>query len=113
MARRPTHPGCQLSDLFRLLGEPHVLDILHLFLQEGERLRFTTIQARLAMSPNTLTERLKKLVQAGLLTRHAFNEIPPRVEYAATAKAQELKIVFDTLTAWAGRNALEPAPVAG
>jgi DNA-binding HxlR family transcriptional regulator len=100
--------GCQLSDLFRLLGEPHVLDILHLFLREGGTLRFTAVQARLGMSPNTLTERLKRLVAAGLLTRTAFSEIPPRVEYEATAKARELGTVFDELTHWARRNALEP-----
>jgi DNA-binding HxlR family transcriptional regulator len=109
------HTGCQLSDLFRLLGEPHVLDILHLFLQSREGLRFTAVQNRLAMSPNTLTDRLKSLVQAGLLTRHAYNEIPPRVEYRATRKALELVEVFDALVGWASRNALEPVaePPAG
>lgn len=100
----PTH-GCTLTDLFRLLGERHVPDVLHRILQE-EGVRFNVIQQDLAMSPNTLSDRLKKLVEAGLVTRHAFHEIPPRVEYAATSKARELGTVFDTLDRWAGRHSL-------
>lgn len=101
--------GCQLSELFRLLGERYTPDIIHLVLQH-ESLRFTEIQDALEMSPNTLTQRLKTLVQAGLITRKAYQEIPPRVEYAATAKARDLSSVFDTLTEWAEHHTLEPVP---
>lgn len=97
--------GCQISELFGLLGERHVPDIVHLILQR-DSLRFTTIQDELDMSPNTLSDRLKKLVAAGLVTRHAYQEIPPRVEYEATEKARELDPVFDVLTQWAARHTL-------
>ncbi len=97
--------GCTLTDLFRLLGERHVPDVLHRVLQD-ESVRFNTIQQDLGMSPNTLSDRLKKLQHAGLVTRHAYQEIPPRVEYAATAKARELGAVFDTLGRWAEHNTL-------
>lgn len=101
--------GCEMVDLFRLLGKSHVMAILYLFLQEepGPH-RFVDIQNRLELSPNTLTERLKDLVGAGLLTRTAFNEIPPRVDYEATKKAKELDAVFSTLVDWARRNSLAP-----
>jgi DNA-binding HxlR family transcriptional regulator len=99
--------GCQLSELFRLLGERHVPDIVNLVLQH-ESVRFTTIQNELNMSPNTLSQRLKRLVAAGLVTRHAYQEIPPRVEYVATDKARELSLVFETLSRWAERHTLTP-----
>lgn len=101
--------GCQLSELFRLLGERYTPDIIHLVLQH-ESLRFTEIQDELEMSPNTLTQRLKTLTEAGLVTREAYEEIPPRVEYAATDKARDLRSVFDTLTEWAEDHTLEPVP---
>ncbi|MBI2078946.1 MAG: helix-turn-helix transcriptional regulator [Euryarchaeota archaeon] len=100
--------GCKIGELFRLLGESHVLDILYLFLAEPRPRRFVHIQDELKMSPNTLSDRLRELVKAGLLTRTAFNEIPPRVEYAATSKATEFQAVFEQLTDWAKRNDLQP-----
>lgn len=101
--------GCEVGELFRLLGKSHVMGILYLFLkdQPGPH-RFVDIQKRLELSPNTLTERLKELVDAGLLTRTAYNEIPPRVDYEATQKAKELDAVFVTLIEWAKRNNLQP-----
>ena len=106
--------GCEISDLFRLLGKSHVMRILYLFLKEDPRAhRFVDVQHRLDLSPNTLTERLKELVQAGLLTRTAYNEIPPRVDYEATQKARDLESVFVALMDWSRRHNLEPVAEQG
>jgi len=101
--------GCDIADLFRLLGKSHVMRILYLFLHEDPRPhRFVDVQSRLGLSPNTLTERLKELVAAGLLTRTAYNEIPPRVDYEATQKARDLERVFVFLMEWSRKHNLEP-----
>ena len=106
--------GCEVGELFRVLGKSHMLDVLHLFLYEEGPKRFVEVQHRLGLSPNTLTERLKELQQVGLLSRTAYNEIPPRVDYEATPKARDLMPVFAALLAWAQRNTLtaDSAPVA-
>ena len=41
-------------------------------------------------STRTLSIRLKELEKGGILERHRYNEIPPRVEYTLTIKGQEL-----------------------
>jgi DNA-binding HxlR family transcriptional regulator len=41
-------------------------------------------------STRTLSIRLKELEKSGILERHRYNEIPPRVEYTLTTKGQEL-----------------------
>lgn len=107
--------GCEIQDLFRLLGKSHTLDILHLFVvqEPSESLRFVEVQNTLKLSPNTLSERLKELVEAGLLSRQAYNEIPPRVDYQATRKARDLDPVFQALIAWARRNDLAPVAAEG
>lgn len=106
--------GCDIADLFRLLGKSHVMRILYLFLHEDPRPhRFVDVQNRLGLSPNTLTERLKELVEAGLLTRTAYNEIPPRVDYEATQKARDLENVFVFLMEWSRRHNLEPVAEPG
>ncbi len=88
-----------------------MLDLLHIFLRDAPGPhRFVDLQERLSISPNTLSDRLRELVEAGLLTRTAYNEIPPRVDYQATPKALDLLPVFESLTAWAARNDLRAEP---
>ena len=41
-------------------------------------------------STRTLSIRLKELEKGGILERHRYNEIPPRMEYTLTIKGQEL-----------------------
>jgi DNA-binding HxlR family transcriptional regulator len=107
-----TDVGCQIGDLFRLLGKAHMLDILYILNveAEGQPRRFVDLQKELKISPNTLSDRLRELVEAGLLTRTAYNEIPPRVDYQTTTKAKDLGEVFESLRAWAGKHNLKPMP---
>lgn len=105
------HGGCRVTEIFQILGKAHMLDILHIFHSEPTPHRFVDIQERLRMSPNTLSERLRELVDAGLLRRAAYDEIPPRVDYTATEKALALAPVFESLTVWATAHDLRPEPV--
>jgi DNA-binding HxlR family transcriptional regulator len=106
--------GCAIGDLFRLLGKAHMMDILYAVMSQPDAkpMRFVDLQHALGISPNTLSERLRELVEAGLLTRTAYNEIPPRVDYQATAKARALHGVFRELAAWAGSHDLRPVEAA-
>jgi len=102
--------GCSIGELFKVLGKPHTLDILHTFIEEPAPRRFGELMDELELSPKTLAQRLRVLVGAGLLTRTAYNEIPPRVDYEVTKKAQRLRPIFDALAAWAAENDLKPMP---
>ena len=106
--------GCEIAELFRVLGKTYMLDLLHIFLVDNNGpKRFVELQDRLEISPNTLSDRLKELVAAGLLTRTPIpNKIPPWVDYEATAKAHDLRLVFDSLIEWATRHDLRALPVA-
>ena len=53
--------------------------------------RFSTLERSLAgISPKTLSERLKSLEEADIITRTAYPEVPPRVEYTLTPMGQDL-----------------------
>lgn len=100
--------GCPVGNLFAMLGQPHMLSVLHVFLQKPERrVRFGELQTELALSPKTLSRRLKTLVESGLLVRRQYNEIPPRVDYEATDKAQQFGELFHAMELWARHNTLE------
>lgn len=42
------------------------------------------LRALPGLSAKTLTERLRRLQELGMITRQTFNEVPPRVEYTLT-----------------------------
>ena len=64
-------------------------------------LRFSDLEAELDIAPNTLSTRLQDLTGAELLDRDAHDEVPPRVEYTPTGKAESLFPVFAHLHHWA------------
>jgi DNA-binding HxlR family transcriptional regulator len=53
--------------------------------------RFSVLERSLTgISPKTLSERLKSLEKAGILTRKSYAEVPPRVEYSLTPMGLDL-----------------------
>jgi DNA-binding HxlR family transcriptional regulator len=98
-----------VSDLLTLTSKAHAMALLREFAFTDGPHRFSELEAELGISPNTLSARLAEFVETGLLTRCSYDEIPPRVEYEVTAKADDLAPVFSHLYAWAETHDLEPA----
>jgi DNA-binding HxlR family transcriptional regulator len=65
-------------------------------------LRFVALQQRIpGISQRMLTLTLRHLERDGLLSRTAYAEVPPRVEYKLTALGQSLRDVVIALARWA------------
>lgn len=90
-----------VTRLLDLLGKAHAMAILSAFAFADGSLRFSQLEAELDVPPNTLSARLSDLTGAGLLHREAYDEVPPRVEYTPTPKAESLFPVFAHLHHWA------------
>ncbi|SFF51834.1 transcriptional regulator, HxlR family [Actinacidiphila alni] len=72
---------------------------------DGERLRFTELQHRVpGISQRMLTRTLRHLERDGLITRTAYPEVPPRVEYALTPRGRTLIAPAVALAEWAVDN---------
>ena len=95
-----------IEELFDLLGRAHALSVLHEFATSPEPLRFGDLRNELSVSPNTLSARLDEFVQAGLLERTEYDEVPPRVEYEPTDRAEALFPIFGYVLFWAESNDL-------
>jgi DNA-binding HxlR family transcriptional regulator len=65
--------------------------------------RFDDIQRDLGMSRKVLAERLRHLVEAGMLERRPYSERPARHEYALTRKGFEFVDVLMAMAAWGDR----------
>jgi DNA-binding HxlR family transcriptional regulator len=80
--------ACSIARTLDLIGEPWSPLILR-DVMVGIR-RFDQIQADLGISRKVLTERLKWLVDGGVLERREYSARPPRHEYVLTGKGTEL-----------------------
>lgn len=56
------------------------------------------------ISRKVLTQTLRRLESHGLVSRHAYAEVPPRVEYELTALGETLIDPIHVLTEWARTN---------
>jgi DNA-binding HxlR family transcriptional regulator len=56
------------------------------------------------ISRKVLTQTLRRLESHGLVSRHAYAEVPPRVEYELTALGETLVEPIHVLTEWARAN---------
>ena len=93
-----------VSTLLKLLASAHAMSLLYYFSRKQRPIRFTELTQATNASPKVLSQRLKELVESGLVTRHSYDESPPRVEYELTAMARELDPAFQFLYAWAARH---------
>ncbi|MGW0042336.1 winged helix-turn-helix transcriptional regulator [Rhodococcus sp. NPDC003348] len=71
----------------------------------GGPLRYTDLLRSIpGLSQRMLTHTLRQLRRDGLVTRSAYPEVPPRVEYALTDLGATLLIAITTLIDWAGTH---------
>ncbi|MCT4357839.1 helix-turn-helix transcriptional regulator [Streptomyces sp. Je 1-79] len=96
----PTLPECGVARFLALLEGPWATLIVRELLHGPHR--FTELRMALPrISPHTLTSRLRQFETYGLVTRTAYPEIPPRVEYRLTPLGEGLGPVLEAMAEWA------------
>ena len=65
--------------------------------------RFDDMQRSLGIGRNVLTQRLKRLVDEGMLDRVRYQEKPDRYEYVLTEKGRDFYPVLAAMSAWGDR----------
>ena len=99
---------CSVARALEIVGERWTLLILRDALL-GVR-RFDDFQASLGIARNVLTDRLGRLVEAGVLEKRAYSERPPRHEYRLTDKGRDLWPVVHALVTWGDRHEAPDGP---
>jgi len=96
----PYDMRCPIARTLDIIGERWTILILRDLLIEGPR-KFQDFQQSLAgISPNTLSARLKRLEESGVVERRFYEQHPPRAEYLLTAKGRALGPVLKALLDW-------------
>lgn len=89
-------PACPVATAVALIGGKWKLLILRNL--RVRPWRFNELQRDLeGISQKVLTDSLRQLMEDGLVYRHDYQELPPRVEYGLTALGRELLPVMDAL----------------
>lgn len=92
---------CQLDGVIDLLSRQYAMQVICVVGAIGPA-RYGEIEASFdGVSSSTLSTRLNELVDAGYLSRHQYEEIPPRVEYDLTGAGEQLCERLQPLLEWA------------
>ena len=92
---------CSIARSLAIVGEPwSPLVIRDVFVGIN---RFDDLQRDLGVSRKVLAERLRHLVEAGVLERRLYSEHPPRYEYVLTRMGWEFVDVLMAMVAWGDR----------
>lgn len=95
----PWDAGCPSRQILELVAGKWVLLLLPL-LESGPRRNAELLRAAEGISQKMLVQTLRGLEQHGIVTRHDFSEVPPRVEYALTPLGASLAQTVRGLDAW-------------
>ena len=102
MAATKNPRPCSIADALALVGEKHSLLVLReVCLGNG---RFDQLVRNIGAPRDILATRLRRLVEAGILTKRPYSERPQRFEYLPTQAGLELEPVLWTLMAWGDRH---------
>ena len=92
-------PACPVATTIAMVGNRWRPQILRELLSGTKR--FGELQCALGgVSQKVLTSNLRELEEVGVLTRTAYPEVPPRVEYALTELGFTLEPVIDAMWRW-------------
>jgi DNA-binding HxlR family transcriptional regulator len=95
---------CSIADALDLVGDRYTLLILR-ELAFGV-CRFSDIRHNTGAPRETLSTRLRKLENAGVIARQRYSERPPRDEYVLTAAGREIIPVLQSLRRWGEQHAI-------
>jgi DNA-binding HxlR family transcriptional regulator len=101
--REDHRSGCPINLTLEVLGDRWSLLILRDIIFGGVRRFRELLRSEERIASNILADRLKTLVEAGLLTRGGDPNHKQKAVYSLTEKAIALVPVFAQIGAWGGR----------
>jgi len=101
--REAHRSGCPINLTLELLGDRWSLLVLRDIIFGGARGFRELLRSDERIATNVLADRLRSLVEAGLLTRCGEPTHKQKVVYSLTEKAIDLVPMFAQIGAWGGR----------
>jgi len=102
-------PRCSVLGALAIVGDFWTLGVLRCVVFGMHR--FGDFERELGVATNVLTDRLHRLVDAGVLERVPYRSNPPRSEYVLTDAGRELVPVVLALKLWGDRHLQPDGPL--
>lgn len=98
---------CPVETTLNLVGNKWkiliIRDLLRGKQRFGELRKSISASKNQSISQKVLTQNLRELEEARLVSRKVYAEVPPKVEYSLTEIGQSLKEVIESLEKWGNR----------
>ncbi len=94
---------CPITATIDIIGGKWKPVIIWLLIEQSKR--FGELHQSIpGISLKVLSRQLKELETDGIITRKAFPEIPPRVEYSLSKKGRTLQDIMESPASWSRAN---------
>ena len=105
---------CPVACTLDIVGDKWSLLVIR-DLMRGKRRFSQFVESPERIPTNILANRLKRLVDAGVIASRPYSQHPPREEYVLTAKGEDLRSVMRAMVEWGVTHAggRTPPPVSG
>ena len=112
MRAKTRRSRCPVACTLALLGDTWSLLVIR-DVMRGKRRYAEFLESPEGIPTNILADRLRWLAESGLITSKIYSQHPPRVEYALTAKGEDLRPIMRAMVDWGVRHAggRTPPPV--
>ncbi|MDX1961859.1 MAG: helix-turn-helix domain-containing protein [Pirellulales bacterium] len=98
--------NCPLRQMFDLVGDRWTSSVLFVIGEDVKR--YSDLQRQIpGVSKKMLTQTLRRLEQAGLVSRKVYPVVPPRTEYRLTALGKSILQPVTALADWAVKHQRE------
>ncbi len=99
MVKKEELPACPVATTVQLIGNKWKLLIMRNL--RVRPWRFNELQKSLeGISQKVLTDSLRSMESDGIVTRTAYPEVPPRVEYALSELGMSMLPIINAMEAW-------------
>ncbi len=95
---------CPIANALDLIGDKWTLLVVRDLLFLGKRLYGELAQSAEGIPSNILADRLRRLEEAGLVSKTPYQENPVRYEYRLTGKGTDLLPVLKELVSWSNKH---------
>lgn len=95
---------CPSRQVMEMLADKWKLLVFHSLRQKGVMRNGELMRALEGVSQKMLTQTLRALERDGLIERHDFKEVPPRVEYTLSPLGLSLIEVIGPISDWGQAN---------
>jgi DNA-binding HxlR family transcriptional regulator len=99
----PFNPDCPSQEILALIGSKWSM-LLMCILREGPTRSGELARRAGGISQKMLTQTLRELERHGLVHRHDYHEVPPRVEYSLTRLGTSLSDLIRQIEGWVAAN---------